>query len=77
MTDTIENKLAPKRWRDMARRLTPAAEAKASTSAHDPNVEPKPARPVWFSACFSEQKVQHSPSSSLRPVGCRTPLGPR
>ena len=45
MTDTIENKLAPKRWRDMARRLTPAAEAKASTSAHDPNVEPKPGKP--------------------------------
>lgn len=33
MTDTIENKPAPKLWRDMARRLTPAAEVKASTSA--------------------------------------------
>ncbi|MEQ8693983.1 MAG: DUF3489 domain-containing protein [Gammaproteobacteria bacterium] len=46
MTDTIENKPAPKLWRDMARRLTPAAEVKASTSALDPNVEPKPAKPA-------------------------------
>tara|TARA_R110000824_G_scaffold104214_2_gene247299 strand:+ start:2228 stop:2599 length:372 start_codon:yes stop_codon:yes gene_type:complete len=45
MTDTIENKPAPKLWRDMARRLTPTAEVKASTSAPDPKVEPKPVKP--------------------------------
>ena len=44
MTDTIENKPAPKLWRDMARMLTPAAEVKASTSAPDPKVEPKPVK---------------------------------
>jgi len=46
MTDTIEIKPAPKLWRDMARRLTPAAEVKASTSAPNPKVEPKPAKPA-------------------------------
>ncbi|MEH6792179.1 DUF3489 domain-containing protein [Parasphingorhabdus sp.] len=46
MTDTIENKPAPKLWRDMARRLTPAAEVKASTSAPDPNAESKPVKPA-------------------------------
>ncbi len=45
MTDTIENETAPKRWRDMARRLTPAAEVEASTSTSIPNVERKPAKP--------------------------------
>jgi len=46
MTDTIEKKTAPKLWRDMARRLTPAAEMKASTSAPNPKVEPKPVKPA-------------------------------
>jgi len=45
MTDIIENKPAPKRWRQMARRLTPLAEVKDPISAPYPKVEPKPVKP--------------------------------
>ena len=44
MIDTIENKLAPKRARRMAREPRQAGEVEVSTSESSPRVEPREAR---------------------------------